>query len=98
MSFKALNNSIELDDLVSTLLMFETYSRMIESDASSSTITQRVIVIKKAMNEIKRLVTTRQVNDALNTQNESSTASLHDLSLNSSVLMFRESNIEHSES
>jgi hypothetical protein len=46
--------------------------------------------MKKTMNEIKRLVTTRQVNDALNTQNESSTASLHDLSLNSSVLIFRE--------
>ncbi len=90
MSFKTLNDSVELDDLVSTLLMFEAYLRMIESDASSSTITQRIIVMKKTMNEIKRFMTIRRVNDALNTRNESSTASLHDLSLNFSVLIFLE--------
>ncbi len=39
MSFKVLNDSIESDDLISTLLMFGTYFRMIESNASSSTIT-----------------------------------------------------------
>ncbi len=92
MSFKTLNDSIELDDLVSTLLMFEAYSRMIELDASSSKITQRIIVMKKTMNEIKRFMTIRRINDALNTRNESSTASLHDLSLNVSVLIFREDN------
>jgi hypothetical protein len=48
------------------------------------------MTMKKTMNEVKRLVTTRQVNDALNTRNESSTASLHDLSLNSPILIFRE--------
>jgi hypothetical protein len=98
MSFKALNDSIKSDDLISTLLMFDAYLRMIESDASSSTITQRFMIMKKAINEIKRLVITRQVNDALNTRNEPSTASLHDLSLNSPILVFRENNIEHSES
>jgi hypothetical protein len=92
MSLKALNDSVEFDDLVSTLLMFEAYLRMIELDASSSTITQRVIVMKKAMNEVKRFMTIRRINDALNTRNESSTASLHDLSLNASVLIFREGN------
>ncbi len=65
MSFKVLNNSIESDDLISTLLMFETYLRMTELDAFSSTITQRFIVMKKVMNEIKRFVAIRQVNDAL---------------------------------
>ncbi len=90
MSFKALNDSTEPDDLISTLLMFGAYLRMTESDASSPTITQRVITMKKAMNEIKRLVTIRQVNDALNTRNESSITSIHDLSLNSQVLVFRE--------
>ncbi len=92
MSFKVLNDSIELDDLVPTLLVFEAYPRMTESDASSPTITQRVIVMKKAMNEIKRFMTIRRINDALNIRNESSTASLHDLSLNVSVLIFREGN------
>jgi hypothetical protein len=59
MSFKVLNDSIEPDDLIPTLLMFDAYLRMIESDASSSTIIQRFMIMKKAMNEIKRLVTTR---------------------------------------
>ncbi len=92
MSFKALNDSIELDDLVLTLLVFGTYPRMIESDAPSFTITQRAIAMRKAMNEVKRFMTIRRVNDALNTRNESNTALLHDLSLNSSVLVFREDN------
>jgi hypothetical protein len=92
MSFKALNDSIESDDLISTLLMFEAYLRMIESNASSSTITQRVIVMKKTMNEIKRFMIIRRVNDALNTRNESSITFIHDLLLNSQVLVFREEN------
>ncbi len=90
MSFKALNDSVESDDLIPTLLVFDAYLRMIESDASSSTIIQRFMIMKKAMNEIKRFVTIRRVNDALNIRNESSTALVHDLSLNSSVLIFRE--------
>jgi hypothetical protein len=54
--------------------------------------------MKKTMNEIKRFMTTRRVNDALNTRNNSSIASIHDLLLNFSILMFHENNIEHSES
>lgn len=42
------------------------------------------------MNEIKTITALRQINDALNTRNNSSTISMHNLSLNLSVLMFRE--------
>ncbi len=91
MSFKTLNDSIEFDELIFTLLMFEIYLRMID-DVFSSTITQRAIVMRKVMNEVKRLVTIRQMNDALNTRNESSITLIHDLSLNSQVLVFREDN------
>jgi hypothetical protein len=97
MSFKVLNDSIESDGLVFTLLVFGAYSRMAD-DVLTSTITQRAIAMRKAMNKVKRFVATRQVNDALNIRNKSSTASLHDLSLNFSVLVFREGNIGHSES
>ncbi len=90
MSFKVLNDSIESDDLISTLLMFDAYLKMIESNAFFSTITQRFMIMKKAMNEIKRLVAIRQMNDALNTRNESSITSIHDLFLNFQVLVFRE--------
>jgi hypothetical protein len=92
-----MNDSIELDDLISILLVFEAYSKMTD-DVFSSTITQRFIVMKKTMNEIKQLMIIRRVNDALNTRNKSSAASFHDLSLNSSILMFRENNIEYSDS
>jgi hypothetical protein len=92
MSFKALNDSIKLDDLISTLLMFETYLRMIKLNASSFTITQRIIIMKKTMNEIKRFMIIRRVNDALNTRNESSIMTIHDLSLNSQVFVFCENN------
>jgi hypothetical protein len=96
MTFKVINDSIELNDLISTLLVFEAYSRMIEMNASSSIITQRAIAMKKAMNEVRKFNATRQMNDALNTRNESSISLIHDLSLNSLILMFRESNIDQS--
>jgi hypothetical protein len=98
MTFKVINDSIELNDLISTLLVFETYFRMIEINVSSSTITQRVIAIKKTMNEIRKFNVIRQMNDALNTRNELSISLIYDLSLNSSVLMFREDNTDQSES
>jgi hypothetical protein len=98
MTFKTINDSIELNDLISTLLVFEAYSRMIEMNASSSIIIQRAIVMKKTMNEIRKFNAIRQMNDFLNTRNESSINLIHDLSLNSLILMFRESNIDQSRS
>ncbi len=89
MSFKTLNDTIESDDLIFTLLMFDVYSRMTKNDAPFSTITQPAIAMRQAMNEIKRFMTIRRVNDALNIRNES-ILQIYDLSLNSSVLIFRE--------
>ena len=40
------------------------------------------------MNEIKRFIVSRQINDVFNTRNEFSTIAIHDFSLNSSILMF----------
>jgi hypothetical protein len=89
MTFKALNDSIELDELILILLVFEVYSRMIEMNVSSLTITQRTIAMKKIMKEVKKFNAIRQMNDALNTRNDLILL-IHDLSLNSSVLIFRE--------
>ncbi len=41
MTFKALNDSVKFDELISTLFVFEAYLRMIEMNALSSTIIQR---------------------------------------------------------
>ncbi len=89
MTFKVINDSIELDDLILTLLVFDVYSRMIEMNASSSTIIQRAIAMKKIMKEVKKFNAIRQMNDALNTRN-GFIFLIHDLSLNSSMLIFRE--------
>ena len=53
MSFKAINNSVGPNELVSTLLDFCAYPKMTKSDALSLSMTQRVIVMKKAMDEIQ---------------------------------------------
>jgi hypothetical protein len=96
--FKILNDSIDLNDLVSILLVFDTYFRMIEMNVSFSTIIQRLIAMRKAMNEVRKTIAFRQMNDVLNMQNDSSTILIHDLSLNSLVLMYREKNADQSKS
>jgi hypothetical protein len=91
MTFKVINDSIELNDLISTLLVFDVYFRMIEMNVSSFTIIQRTIAMKKTMNEVRKLHAIRQINDALNIKNDPISL-IHNLSLNSLVLIFRESN------
>ncbi len=98
MTFKFLNDSIEFDELIFILLVFEVYSRMINMNVSLLTITQRVIAMKKIMKKMKKFNAIRQMNDALNTRNDLIFL-IHDLSLNSSVLIFREDkNTNQSES
>jgi hypothetical protein len=98
MTFKIINDSIELDELIFTLLMFDVYSRMIEMNVSSSSITQRAIAMKRIMKEVRKFNAIRQMNDALHTRNDSNFL-IYNLSLNSSMLIFRESkNINQSES
>ncbi len=89
-TFKVINDSIELDDLIFTLLMFDVYLRMIEINVSSFTIIQRAIAMKKTMKEVQKFIAIRQMNDALNTRNDLIIILIHELSLNSLVLIFRE--------
>jgi hypothetical protein len=98
MTFKVINDSIEFNDLIFILLVFEVYFRMTEMNASSFTIIQRVIVMKKIMNEIRKFNAIHQMNDVLNTRNDLIITLIHELSLNSPVLIFRESNIDQSKS
>src|SRR4051812_25043392 len=92
MAFKALNNTAGLNGLVPTLLVFGAYPRMSEFDSPSATTVQRATTMKKAMAEIKKLQASRQVVDTLNMQNGPSTTAIHDLPLNSQVLVWREGN------
>ena len=52
MSFKAINNLVSLNKLVSTLLISDVYSKMTELNASIPSISQLVMAIKKAMDEV----------------------------------------------
>jgi hypothetical protein len=87
MIVKAINDTIDLDDLMLILLIFGTYLRMHVMNLSTSSITQRVMIIEKAMIEIRKFRAERQIVDALNTRNESIVTSIHDLFFNSDVLV-----------
>ena len=90
MIFKAINDSVEPHGLMSTLLIFDAYLRMSESDAFVSNIIQRSMIMKKTMNEIRKLNVNCQINDVINTKNEFSTIHFHDLLFNVSILVYRE--------
>jgi hypothetical protein len=87
MIIKTINDTADSDELVSTLLVFEAYSRMHAMNSSISSINQRTMTIEKAMIEMRKFRAERQVADALNTRNESIVISIHDLSINSDVLI-----------
>jgi hypothetical protein len=90
MIVKAINDTVDFDDLVLILLIFETYLCMHLMNFSISSITQRVMIIEKAMIEIRKFRAERQMIDALNIRNESIITSIHDLLLNSDVLVWRD--------
>jgi hypothetical protein len=87
MIVKAVNDTANLDELMSTLLVFEAYSRMHVMNLSISSISQRTMIIENAMTEMRKFRIERQVADVLNIRNESIVTSIHDLSLNSNVLI-----------
>ncbi len=90
MTVKTINDIVGLDELVFTLLIFDVYSRMHVMNSPISSISQRVMIIEKAMTEMRKFRAERQVADALNTRNDLIIISIHDLLLNSDVLIWRE--------
>ena len=55
MIIKTVNDTTKYNDLVSTLLIFETYPRIINDDVSSLSITERAKVIKITINKVAKL-------------------------------------------
>ena len=92
MAFEAVNDSAGPDGLVPTLLVYGAFPRMTNHDLPSHSITQRAKTMRKATAEIQKIRARRQVADALHTRNGPSTTSIHDLVLNSDVLVWREGN------
>ena len=65
-------------------------------NVQSVSIIQRVITIKKAMNEIQKCTASQQVNDALNIWNRPSIVAVLGLPINLSILVYRKGNIGQS--
>jgi hypothetical protein len=87
MTVKAINDTTDFDELMSTLLVFEAYSRMHVMNSSISSINQRIMIIEKVMIEVRKFRAERQVADALNIKNNLIIIPIHDLLLNFNVLI-----------
>jgi hypothetical protein len=64
MAVKAINNTAGPNGLVPTLLVFRAYPRMTDIDSTLS-ITERVVVIYKAIEEVTKIRAQIQVKEAL---------------------------------
>jgi hypothetical protein len=93
MIVKVINDTIEFNELMLILLIFEIYFRMHVMNLSTSSIIQRIMIIEKAMIEIKKFRVEHQIVDVLNIRNDFIVISIHNLSLNSNVLVWREDNV-----
>jgi hypothetical protein len=92
MAVKAINNIVSLNGLVLMLLVFGAYPQMSEFDPPAPSISQQATAIKRAMEEVSKIRAQKQVDDALNQRNGPSVTAIHDLPINSDVLVWREGN------
>ena len=91
MAVKAVNDTAGPDGLVPTLLVYRAYLRISNLDPPTPSITERAAVIRKAMTEIVKLQAKQAVSNALHYRNGPNTTSVHNLPLNSKVLVWRKS-------
>jgi hypothetical protein len=66
MTVKTINDIVDSDELMLTLLIFDVYSRMHVMNSLISSINQRVMTIEKVMTEVRKFRAERQVADVLN--------------------------------
>jgi hypothetical protein len=90
MAVKAVNDTAGPDGLVPTLLTFGAFPRMTAYEAPTPTIAERSRVLKLAMQEVRQARAEQQVKDALKQRNGPDRTALHDLAINSQVLVWRE--------
>jgi len=91
MAVKAVNDTTGPDRLVPTLLVYGAYLRMSNLDPPAPSITEQAAIIRKAIAEIVKLRAKQAVNNALYYRNGPNTTLVHDLLLNSKVLIWRKS-------
>jgi hypothetical protein len=87
MAFKAINDTIGLGGLILILLVYSAYPRITKHDPLLLLVTKRALAIKKAIAQVQKLKAKRQVNSTLNARNGPSITIIHELALNSKVLV-----------
>lgn len=83
MTIKIINDIVDLNDMMFTLFMFETYLKMHVFDVSSSSIAQKFITLQNVIKKIKKIKTKRQVSNVINIKNDFIVNFFYDLSFNS---------------
>ena len=91
MAIKAINNTAGPDGLVSTLLVYGAYPRISNLDPPAPSIIEQAAIIQKAIAKIVKLWAKQAVSNALHHRNGPNTTLVHDLPLNSKVLIWRKS-------
>ena len=87
MAVKAINNTAGPNKLVPTLLVYGAYLRISKLDPPAPSITDRVAIIRKVIAKIVKLRAKQTVNNALYYRNGPNTTLVHNLPLNSEVLI-----------
>jgi hypothetical protein len=90
MAVKALNDTASLKGLVLTFLVFGTYPCINTGSPPLPDITQRADAMCKAMKMVRDKRAKLNVNCAINTQNGPSMHDVHNLPLDSAVVVWRE--------
>lgn len=90
MAIKAVNDTAGPDGIVPTLLVFGAYPRLTNTDPPHPTTIQRAKAIRAAMKEVRRFYEKRQVTDALRMRNGPDVTSIHNLAVDSKVMVWRE--------
>jgi hypothetical protein len=91
MAVKAVNNTAGPNRLVPTLLVYRAYPRISNLGPPTLSIIKQAAVIWKAIAEIVKLRAKQTINNALYYRNGPNTTLVHNLLLNSKVLMWRKS-------
>ena len=87
MAIKAINNTAGPNGLVPTLLVYGAYLRISNLDPPVPSIIERAAIIQKAMAKIVKLWAKQAVSNALYHRNGPNTTLVHNLPLNSKVLI-----------
>jgi hypothetical protein len=90
MVIKAINNIVGPNDLVSTLLVFSTYSRIATTNTSFLIVTKHSKVIIKAIKQIVELHAKRQVTDVLRQRNSPNISDTLNVLIDKDVLVYKE--------